>query len=78
MKTKELYDMLDGEFSKFEVETRVSRFYSGDNNIVIATVSHDAHTHEDIAHVMRQHGWALYDVGGNGEYHMFTFKRQKS
>ena len=72
---KDFFDTLDNKFSKFEEETRVSRFYSGENNVVIATKSHDAHTHEDITHVMRKHGWALYDVGGNCEYHMFTFKK---
>ena len=74
---KDFFDTLDNEFSKFEEETRVSRFYSGDNYVVVATASHDAHTHEEITHIMRKHGWALYDVGGNCEYHMFTFKRQK-
>ena len=74
---KEFFDMLDNEFRKFEAETRVSRFYSGDNYVVIATESHDAHVHEDITHIMRKHNWALYDVGGNDEYHMFTFVKSK-
>lgn len=76
---KELFDKIDAALTDYmgsDGETRVSRFYSGENNVVIATKSHDPHTHENIVYVLRQFGWSLYDVGGNGEYHMFTFKLQ--
>lgn len=77
MKATDFYNMLDEKLASInkEVETRVSRFYSSENYVVVATKSYDPHTHEDIVNVMRQHGFALYDVGGNCEYYMLTFKK---
>lgn len=72
MSNKELWDAID---VLLEGGGRVSRFYSDDDNLVVAT---EYGNRKAVSLVMASAGWRLYDAGANGESLMMTFKKGTS
>ena len=70
----ELFDRIDSYLSRFadENEARVSRFYSDEGNIVIASIPALA---SKVKGLMSNMGYSLYDSGSNDGYAMLTFRR---
>ena len=72
---KELFDKIDERLRVTCPTSNVSRFYSDENWVVIATADRNEFT--AISSIMGEHGYALYDIGASGLY-LLTYKRNNN
>lgn len=77
MKASEFYDVLDKKLTSIEVGTRVSRFYSDDDNLVVVSLCRSSIMKERIIKLLADYDWRLYDIGSNDDNLMFTFKKHR-
>ena len=69
----ELWNRIDAILGKSmnEDDAHVSRFYSDENNLVIAV---KPNFNTKVRKIMDNLGYTLYDMGSNGKYSMLTYK----
>lgn len=75
--TSEFYDTIDERLER-SGDAHISRFYSdGRERITVAAnVNIGEQGRENVADIMRDFGYGLYDSGANGDYIMMEFVRE--
>ena len=72
---EDLMNTIDNEIGNIG-DAHVSRFYSDENYITVAVHQDCGYSaRKEVTNIMRKHGYDCYDMGGNGNYVMMTFRK---